>query len=93
MSCPINSCSEFELGEDNSIEFKEVTFAGEKIKGPRRNELADELAAFANGRGGTLVLGVDDKTREVVGIPEDRQDLVERYVAEVVHDAIDPPLP
>ena len=80
------------LGEDNSIEFKEVTFAGEKIKGPRRNELADELAAFANGRGGTLVLGVDDKTRQVVGIPEDRQGSVERYVAEVVHDAIDPPL-
>ena len=80
------------LGEDNSIEFKEVTFAGGKIRGPGRNELADELAAFANGRGGTLVLGVDDKTREVVGIPEDRQDLVERYVAEVVHDAIDPPL-
>ena len=78
------------LGEDNSIEFKEVTFAGEKIRGPGRNELADELAAFANGRGGTLVLGVDDKTRQVVGIPEDRQGSVERYVAEVVHDAIDP---
>lgn len=80
------------LGEDNSIEFKEVTFAGGKIKGPGRNELADELAAFANGRGGTLVLGVDDKTRRVVGIPEDRQASVERYVAEVVQDAIDPPL-
>ena len=80
------------LGEDNSIEFKQVTFAGGKIKGPGRNELADELAAFANGRGGTLVLGVDDKTRAVVGIPEDRQVSVERYVAEVVNDAIDPPL-
>ena len=26
--------------------------------------LADELAALANGRGGTLVLGVDDETRQ-----------------------------
>ena len=26
------------LGEDNSIEFKEVTFAGGQIKGPGRNE-------------------------------------------------------
>ena len=80
------------LGEDSSIEFKEVTFAGGKIKGPGRNELADELAAFANGRGGTLVLGVHDKTRHVIGIPQDRQNLTERYVVEVVHDAIDPPL-
>ena len=80
------------LGEDSSIEFKEVTFAGEKIRGPGRNELADELAAFANGRGGTLVLGVEDKTRRVIGIPEDRQGSLERYVAEIVHDAVVPPL-
>ena len=39
-----------------------MVFAGEKVKGPRRDEVADELAAFANARGGVLVLGVDDAT-------------------------------
>ncbi len=29
------------------------------------------LAAFANADGGVPVLGVDDKSRDIVGIPED----------------------
>lgn len=80
------------LGEDSFVECKEVVFAGSKIKGPGRDELADELAAFANARGGVLVLGVDDKTREVVGIPAGRLDDVERYAVEIVRDSIKPPL-
>ena len=80
------------LGEDGSMEFKEVAFSSGKISGPGRNELADELAAFANGRGGTLVLGIDDETQQIVGIAPDRQGSVERYVSEIVRDSINPPL-
>ena len=36
------------LGEDAVLEIKAVRFRGNKIIGPSRNELADELAAFAN---------------------------------------------
>ena len=79
------------LGEDSSIELKEVTFSGECIQEPGRTELADELAAFANGRGGSLILGVDE-TRQIAGIPPDRQESLERHVAEVVRDSINPPL-
>ena len=57
------------FGEDSYLELKEVRIADGKIRGPNQNELADELAAFANSRGGVLVLGVHDKTREVLGIP------------------------
>ena len=78
--------------EDGSIEFKEAVFSGGKMKGPERSDLADELAAFANGRGGTLLLGIEDGTREIVGIPRERQESVERFVSEVVHDSIEPPL-
>jgi len=46
------------LGEDSFLELKEVRFAGNKIKGPSQNDLADELAAFANSTGGVLLLGV-----------------------------------
>jgi ATP-dependent DNA helicase RecG len=80
------------LGEDSFLELKTVAFAGDKVKGPKRADLADELAAFANAGGGVVTLGVDDETRDVLGIPEDRLDQVERLVADVVRDAIKPPL-
>ena len=80
------------LGEDESLELKEVVLAGKKIRGPERNALADEMAAFANTRGGTLVLGVSDRTREVTGIPLEQLDVVERFVAEIIEDSLDPPL-
>ncbi len=64
------------LGEDSFLEFKDVRFAGAKVRGPGRDRLADSLAAFANSRGGVFVLGVDDATHAVVGIPGDRVDAV-----------------
>jgi len=66
------------LGESSHLGFKAVQFAGAKPKGPDRKTLADELAAFANADGGVLVLGVDDKSRGIVGIPEDRVPQVSR---------------
>lgn len=50
-----------------------MQFAGTKLKGPDRNTLAHELAALANSDGGVLVLGVDDKSHGIAGIPEDRE--------------------
>jgi predicted HTH transcriptional regulator len=79
------------LGEDNFLELKEVRFAGGKIRGPEQNDLADELAAFANSRGGVLLLGVHDRTREVLGIPVDRLDAVEALVRQACEDSIKPP--
>lgn len=80
------------LGEDQWIEVKTMVFAGEKVKGPDRRDVADELAAFANASGGVFVLGVDDKTRDLVGIPLERLDLAERFAYELVRDLIKPPL-
>lgn len=80
------------LGEDSFIELKEVRFAGGKIRGPEQNDLADELAAFANGRGGVLVLGVHDKSRDVLGIPVERLDAVEALVRHACEDSVKPPL-
>ncbi len=80
------------LGEDRSLELKEVVFAGGRIQGPGRDRLADELAALANSSGGVVVLGVSDEPRAVTGIPIERLDAVERYVSEIVRDSITPPL-
>jgi len=80
------------LGEDSSLELKEVKFVGNRVAAPSRDTLADELAAMGNGRGGTCVLGVSDKPRKVVGIPLPMLDSVEALVREVCNDSIDPPL-
>ena len=79
------------LGEDSYLELKEVRFAGQKVSSPHKDSLADELAAFANSRGGVCVLGVDD-AREVLGIPLERLDLVEDFVRQICLDSITPPL-
>lgn len=80
------------LGEDTSLELKGVVFKGEQVAEPRRDKLADEIGAIANTRDGVLVLGVDDKTREVLGIPVDRLEAVERLIFEVCNDSIAPPV-
>ena len=81
------------LGEDSAIEFKTIRFQGERIVGPKRDVLADELAAIANsGRAGVLVFGVDDKTRDINGIPVEHLDTVERFILEICEHSIEPPL-
>ena len=80
------------LGEDSFLELKEVKFAGGKVRGPTQEDLADELAAFANSAGGVTLLGVHDKTREVLGIAVERLDDVEALVRQACEDSIKPPL-
>ncbi len=80
------------LGEDTTLELKEVRFRGNRVSDPDRDELADELAAIANTHDGVLVLGVEDTTKDVVGIPDNHLDTVERYVFEICNDSINPPL-
>lgn len=52
------------MGEDLLLELDPVRFSGSRIVGPWRDNIADELAAFANARGGVVALGVDDRARE-----------------------------
>ena len=80
------------LGESSYLELRVVRFAGARVRGPDRKTLADELAAFAKADGGVLVLGVDDKSRGIVGIPEDRVPQVVTLVRQVCTDSIEPPL-
>lgn len=50
-------------GESQNVEFK-VQRPDKSIK------YMKSVVAFANGKGGRIVFGIDDKTRAVVGIPE-----------------------
>ena len=69
------------LGEDTTIEFKREM--------PDRDSMADEIAAFANSNGGTILIGIDDN-KEIIGIELQQLDGVEKTVVEICHDSIEP---
>ncbi len=69
------------LGEDSTIEFKREL--------PRRDSLADEIAAFANARGGVILIGVDDHG-DIVGLDQHNLDQTEKTVVEICRDSIEP---
>ena len=80
-----------QLGEDSELEFKEVRLRGTRVVAPRREGLADELAAFANADGGRVVLGVADN-REPKPLDADALDAVTALVGEICTDSIEPAL-
>ena len=79
------------LGEDTELELKEARFRGDRVARPRRDDLADGLAALANGRGGRLVLGVTDE-RQPQGIEPAQLDALADLVTEICSDSVKPPL-
>ena len=79
------------LGEDSHWEFKEIEFAGDVPRNPRRADLADELAAFANADGGVMLCGVTD-SGDVQGMSREQMDALERLLVEVCTDMIAPPI-
>ena len=53
-----------------AVESMNVDF---KVQRPDKSmKYMKTVVAFANGKGGRIIFGIDDKTREVVGIPEDK---------------------
>ena len=55
---------EIRAGESSNIEFK--------VEIPKKSEkYVKSIVAFANTAGGKLIIGVDDKTRKVVGVDKD----------------------
>ncbi len=82
---------QIQLGEDSELELEEVQFCGDQVSTPRRDNLADELAAFANAAGGRLVLGVSDD-REPQSLDPVQLDALANFVSEVCSDSIKPPL-
>ena len=91
---PVDSARFWEqvrLGEDSDLELKEVGFLGQRISAPHRDSLADELAAFANSRGGRLVLGVSDD-RQPQSLDPKQLDALVNLVTDICSDSIEPPV-
>ena len=80
------------LGEDRRVELKEAVFDGGRVREPRRERIANELAAFGNTLGGALVFSVSD-AGEVRPLNREKMDALEAYVSEICADSVRPPLP
>lgn len=85
--------SRIRLGEDSLLELKHVRATRKGIIEPHPNSIAQEIAAFANStRGGVLVLGVDDKSRQITGLSQDEMDGAELSIRNILNDSLDPPV-
>ena len=82
---------QIELGEDSRVEFKEARFTGSHVGAPRRESIADELAALGNTVGGTLIFSVSD-AGAVRPMHRAQMDALEAFVGEICSDSIHPPL-
>lgn len=78
--------------ENSGVEFKEARIDNTKVVDPRREGLSDELAAFANQYGGTIIFGVVDKTKQIIGIDPSNIGTLVSYISEICHDSIAPPI-
>ncbi|MCY4653450.1 MAG: putative DNA binding domain-containing protein [Dehalococcoidia bacterium] len=78
-----------QLAEDSAWEFKAVEFADNRPRSPSRQNLADEIAAFANADGGVLLCGVTD-AGEVQGMSREQIVELDSLLVEVSTDSIRP---
>ena len=79
------------LGEDSRWEFKQIEFSGTRPVSPRRNDLADEIIAFANANGGVILCGVTHDGR-LQGMSAEQMVTLNRLLVEVCTDSIEPSL-
>ena len=79
------------LGEDSAWEFKQVEFSGDRPTSPRRDDLADEMVAFANANGGMLLCGITDDG-SIQGMSPEQMAAVDRLLVEVSTDLVKPAL-
>lgn len=80
------------LGEDSLLECKQLIFNQDKVQGPSASKMADEIAGMSNAAGGVIVLGVDDKSREITGIEATKLESAETWLREILETRIEPPL-
>ena len=70
------------LPESKTLEFKE--------KMPESLAIAKTACAFANGGGGTILIGVADKEKTITGINEPEIHILEEKIANIVYTMVEP---
>lgn len=71
-------------GETNTVELK--------LAAPRPVELGERLCGLANAQGGVVIIGVEDASRKVVGVPDERMALTLDTVLRAARQNVKPTL-
>ena len=69
-------------GETTKVQFKEA-FASQK-------EIAKEMIAFANSKGGVILFGVEDKSGKLVGLSYDEIQVISRELGNAANEQVRP---
>jgi predicted HTH transcriptional regulator len=69
-------------GETSCVQFKEKFSSGK--------QMAEEMAAFANSKGGLIIFGVKDKTGEIVGLTYEQIQHISSELGNVANDQVRP---
>lgn len=69
-------------GETTKVQFKQE-FTGQK-------EIAKDMVAFANGRGGKILFGIEDKTGELLGLSYDEIQKTSRELGNTANEQVRP---
>ncbi len=70
-------------GESKNLEFK--------VQRPKNStKYMKSVVAFANGEGGRIIFGIDDKTRRVEGIPKEQVFSEIDAITEAISDSCEP---
>ncbi len=70
------------LGENSKVQFK--------LKIDTPSKIAAEIVAFANYRGGTILIGIEDKTGTIVGLTYDEIQQISRDIGNVANNSVRP---
>ena len=70
-------------GEDSRHQFKENVH--------NQDSLAEELVAFSNSGGGIIVIGVSDKTNEVIGLTPNDVHRINELISNAASESVIPP--
>ncbi len=68
--------------ESKTLEFKETA--------PSPLSIAKTACAFANGGGGFIIIGVRDKSREIIGIDELEIFDLEEKISNIIYTMVEP---
>ena len=69
-------------GETTKVQFKEA-FTSQK-------EIAKEMIAFANSKGGVILFGVEDKSGKLVGLSYDEIQVISRELGNAANEQVRP---
>jgi len=72
----------WEQPESRRLEFKE--------RFPKGDQIAKTVVAFANGAGGSIVFGVSNDPRQIVGFPDDELFTLEERISNHIFDQCAP---